>query len=669
MSSPGQLMYPWQQDPQGYLASLIGAPVQITSGYRTPAHNAAVGGVPNSAHMEGDPAHPYAFDVVPQGMSMSDAASRLASSGVPYDQVINEGNHVHVSFDPRMRGQAFGMNGGSSPQVVAQSSDPLDAMLAQRASQKSAPQQQASPAAPAPTQSAPDPLDAMLAQQASAKPSAQPQANQTSPPQQQTISTLGDVARMGGAGLFQGGAAILGAPGDIGRLAGAGIQYLGAKVGLGSQTKNALTGYQNFTDHFLPTSGEINNFVQNHLGKYPQAQTTAGAYANTIGQFAPNLLAPEESVPAKLGRLLVPAVASETAGQITKGTELEPWARFGGALLGGTVQGTAESLLGKPDAIAIPTVADLKAASGNAYDAAEQAGVIINKDAVQNLGNQIKSAVADAGIDQTLHPQAMAAVNRILNTNDNVTFKGLDILRRVANGAAQSNSPDERRIARIVVDHIDDFVENMGPNDVLSGDAQQAASSIQDARSLWSRAAKGQILDDIMEKAKNSAQNQTGAGIENAVRTSFRQLANNKQKFSRFNPDEQAAILKVVRGGPLENTLKYFGKFGPQSPIYSGIAAGVGGAIGSVAGPGGAAVGAAMAPMIGAAARSAAANATLKNADLASMLVRNGEALPPMGANLKIIPRRAALAAALQSRANQDQQQPAIPLNMTPYYP
>lgn len=63
-------------------------------------------------------------------------------------------------------------------------------------------------------------------------------------------------------------------------------------------------------------------------------QTVAGEYAHTIGEFAPAALLPG-SVAARVGQVLAPALTSETAGQVTKGTAAEPWARFGGALAGG----------------------------------------------------------------------------------------------------------------------------------------------------------------------------------------------------------------------------------------------------------------------------------------------------------------------------------------------
>ncbi len=89
-------------DPSGYLGQAIGTPVKITSGLRSPQHNAAVGGVPNSAHLTGN-----AFDFIPNGVSTADATNRLVKSGIPFDQVYDEGDHVHVSFAPTNRRQVL----------------------------------------------------------------------------------------------------------------------------------------------------------------------------------------------------------------------------------------------------------------------------------------------------------------------------------------------------------------------------------------------------------------------------------------------------------------------------------------------------------------------------------------------------------------------------------
>lgn len=73
---------------------------KITSTFRTPAHNAAVGGVSNSYHTRRDAAgNPMARDSVPPaGMTLGEYYRRLRQLNPNYD-VLNEGDHIHM--EPR----------------------------------------------------------------------------------------------------------------------------------------------------------------------------------------------------------------------------------------------------------------------------------------------------------------------------------------------------------------------------------------------------------------------------------------------------------------------------------------------------------------------------------------------------------------------------------------
>jgi len=73
---------------------------RVTSTFRDPSKNRAVGGVSNSYHMRRDAGgNAMARDSVPPpGMSMSEYANRLRALNPGYD-VINEGDHVHI--EPR----------------------------------------------------------------------------------------------------------------------------------------------------------------------------------------------------------------------------------------------------------------------------------------------------------------------------------------------------------------------------------------------------------------------------------------------------------------------------------------------------------------------------------------------------------------------------------------
>lgn len=78
---------------------LLGVPIHIDSGYRCIRLNAAVGGAKNSAHTGG-----YAADfIAPAFGTPAKIVDTIVASDIQFDQLIQEGTWVHVSFDPRMR--------------------------------------------------------------------------------------------------------------------------------------------------------------------------------------------------------------------------------------------------------------------------------------------------------------------------------------------------------------------------------------------------------------------------------------------------------------------------------------------------------------------------------------------------------------------------------------
>lgn len=192
------------------------------------------------------------------------------------------------------------------------------------------------------------------------------------------ISMGEDVMRSGVSGVVEGGAALLGTPGDIvGLIKSAPVAAAGALEKRGIAPKGSadfltqalqsgppgISGGAPGGGTYLkalasaaanrggadpkrtaavlnavptsPTDLPGKTEIEAALGspKYHKPQTTAGEYARTIGQFAPAAVFPG-SAPARLANVLAPALTSETAGQITEGSPIEPYARVAGALLG-----------------------------------------------------------------------------------------------------------------------------------------------------------------------------------------------------------------------------------------------------------------------------------------------------------------------------------------------
>jgi putative chitinase len=85
------------------IRTLLGHPIHVDSGYRCPALNAAIKGASNSAHLTG-----YAVDFIcPEFGSPLQICAAIVKAGIKFDQLIQEGTWVHISFDPAMRQQVL----------------------------------------------------------------------------------------------------------------------------------------------------------------------------------------------------------------------------------------------------------------------------------------------------------------------------------------------------------------------------------------------------------------------------------------------------------------------------------------------------------------------------------------------------------------------------------
>ena len=83
------------------LREALGLAIHITSGYRSPAVNAAVGGSPTSRHMRGE-----AADIRVDGLPAGSLAAAVVDLGLPIDSQIayppERGGHLHVCTRPRV---------------------------------------------------------------------------------------------------------------------------------------------------------------------------------------------------------------------------------------------------------------------------------------------------------------------------------------------------------------------------------------------------------------------------------------------------------------------------------------------------------------------------------------------------------------------------------------
>jgi len=90
--------------------ALVGKPIVVSSGYRSPAVNKAVGGSVSSAHMTG-----LAADINCPGIKPAALAKLIKASGIVFDQLILEYDRwVHIGLSAKApRGQLLTIRAGT----------------------------------------------------------------------------------------------------------------------------------------------------------------------------------------------------------------------------------------------------------------------------------------------------------------------------------------------------------------------------------------------------------------------------------------------------------------------------------------------------------------------------------------------------------------------------
>ncbi len=164
-----------------------------------------------------------------------------------------------------------------------------------------------------------------------------------------------DAAKAGAVGVGRGVLGLFGGAGDMLDLAGNAAEYVTQR---GLKAVGALPSGvtpQSFGDiadsnrklnegtNILPRTEDLTKAVEQQTGAFYQPQTTAGKYAQTVGEFLPGAMLMPGNAAANALRLgVAPAVASEAAGQASQGTGYEGPARIAAAIAAGSLSGLAQ---------------------------------------------------------------------------------------------------------------------------------------------------------------------------------------------------------------------------------------------------------------------------------------------------------------------------------------
>jgi hypothetical protein len=373
--------------------------------------------------------------------------------------------------------------------------------------------------------------------------------------------TAADVAKSAGIGVVKGGLGLAGMVGDLSDIGAKGIEhasnFINDKLGLERYQRPEQPSVLNN----IPTSASLTKNLEGVTGELYKPKTTAGEYAQTAGEFLPAVIGGPESMAAKLAtRVAVPAAVSETAGQLTKGTEVEPYARVAGALLAPGVTMAARRgvtpIQTTPERAAL---ADALRGEGVDLTAGQATGSKPLQWMESTLGD-LPGSGGRAAVTQTRQAEQFtaAALRRVGENADRATPEVIDrAFTRIGHDfdqlAARNNLHMDRQFATDLVDNVREY-NSLVPNSMRSPIVENVVNDLaahagqnggaltgeyyQALRSRLERAAKSSArdpqlsealrglrtsLDDAMERTL-AATNPADLGAWRAVRNEYRNM-------------------------------------------------------------------------------------------------------------------------------------------------
>lgn len=416
-------------------------------------------------------------------------------------------------------------------------------------------------------------------------------------PVQDPVPDTSGIIPQGLSGLNEGAANLLSLPNTIEM----GLRSIGPAIG------NAMGGqFAMPTESWLPDAGaSFRNLGENVGAIKPETDNPVGRFSRRVGEEVGSALIPALGTPAKATALLSAAGSGVGAATMQQALPGNAAAEIAGQLIGGGIPLSIGNRVerGQMAQAATPTVEGLKDEAAALYDAARASGVVAPQQATRALDQTMKGIATSEGLISPTGRvnSSYPRINGVLNTFEDYSSGTMDIAqaqatRKVLTDAAKSAEPGEKRIATMMLEEFDKFLDPLAPQ-------------IAQANQIYSRAKKGEMIEQAIELAGSRAGQFSGSGFENALRTEFRGLERQiiKGQLRGLSDAEVEAITKVAQGGPVENALRFVGKFAPTGNVSTVLGGSAGFAAG---GP----LGAAAVLGLGAAGRGAATKMTTGNA-------------------------------------------------------
>lgn len=377
-------------------------------------------------------------------------------------------------------------------------------------------------------------------------------------PDMSWAETAQDAIRSVGTGLVEGLSGLAGGFGDARELAGTAAEWGASALGASPQNQNRARKAAEFLSlgpigYFAPTSNDVQQFVEDNVtGELYEPQSTWGEYGRALGQFAPNVVAPvrggaslARQVGMRVGGVVAPALASETAGQMTEGSWMEGPARVAGAVLGADIDPRAATRAMREMRINAPTREAVAAKSNQLYDSLDNANVVFDDKAYSAFLSRLSNRLRN--FRPARAPSAADSLNMLSQWQGRAPgFRDLEDMHQNISSIFREKgaSNTDKNAARIIMEEFEKFYSTAPVKIGNAGtgvNAKNVYETVRQARDYGRRNILARQIDDMEE-----AQIGYLSGDESAMRNQFGAVLRSPQRKS-LSEAEREAYKKVVR--------------------------------------------------------------------------------------------------------------------------
>jgi hypothetical protein len=359
-----------------------------------------------------------------------------------------------------------------------------------------------------------------------------------------------DMARSASTGLRAGLEGMAGMFGDANQRQGDLAGWVAGKMGFGEGGQETARSIGKNLSLFpgAPSTDELRKVTTAGVGEHYKPQTTAGEYTRTVAEFVPGAAVGPGGLVRKGAMAVIPGVASETAGQLTEGTAFEPYARAGGAILGGGLAAGIKSSPAKMAAKGAPTAEAVKQTADDLYGQLRSAGIRYDADEygkmATELAQDLRKGFRPVGTMKQAFDWADEVAKGIGSSPD---FDDINALRSQimaeSRQAYRSGNDQVGKALDLIADKLDDFERGAPLATSTPIPAAQLDKMRGDARSAALKNIKQRTLQKVIDNADTYQ-----AGKEAGIRNGLSTLLRSAKGAQLFRGAERELLLDISQG-------------------------------------------------------------------------------------------------------------------------